>query len=78
MDPPTWTGDAEVAGRVEELTDPALVEAVTSGDAGAGAPSHLFRPDIGEVVVVRLGEPGDHLVVESWRPGGDVTCQERR
>lgn len=78
VDPPTWTGDAEVAGRVEELTDPALVEAVTSGDAGAGAPSHLFRADIGEVVVVRLGEPGDHLVVESWRPGGDVTCQERR
>ena len=69
MDPPAWTGDAKVAGRAEEVTDPALVAAVNGGDAGEGAPSHLFRADVGEVVVVRLGEPADHLVIESWRPG---------
>jgi hypothetical protein len=78
VDPPAWTGDAKVAGRAEEVTDPALVAAVNGGDAGEGAPSHLFRADVGEVVVVRLGEPADHLVIESWRPGRSVTRQERR
>ena len=32
--PPNWTGDAKVAGRVEEVTDPELITAIN----GEGAP----------------------------------------
>ena len=73
--PPARTGDAEVAGRAEEVLDPALVEAVN----GPGqARSHLFRLDVTELVVVRLGEPADHLVVQSRHGGRGPTRRERR
>jgi hypothetical protein len=76
-DPPDWRGDAKVAGRVEEVTDPERKAAVIGGDAPTG-PSHLFRADIAEVVVVRLGDPADHLVIESWHAGRGATHRERR
>jgi hypothetical protein len=63
-DPPGWTGDAKLAGRVEEVTEP-------------GATSHRFRLDIAELVVVRLGEPADHIVIESWHAGRGVSRQRR-
>ena len=75
VDPPAWSGDAKVAGRAEEVLDPELVEAVNGPDQPR---SHLFRLDITELVVVRLGEPPDHLVVESWHPGRGVIWRERR
>ncbi|MBB3082645.1 hypothetical protein [Geodermatophilus sabuli] len=60
---------------MEEVLDPELVEAVN----GRGQPrSHLFRLDVTELVVVRIGEPPDHLVVESWHPGRGVLRRERR
>jgi len=65
-DPPAWAGDAKLAGTAEEITDPARVEEV---NGPAVAPSHLFRADVTELVVVRLGEPADHLVIESWHAG---------
>src|SRR3954469_23354129 len=52
-DPPGWTGDAKLAGRAEEITDPARVEAINGPKAPPG-PSHLFRADITELVVVHL------------------------
>jgi hypothetical protein len=36
----------------------------------------LFRADVGEVVVCP-GEPADHVVVESWRPGRGLTRHRR-
>jgi hypothetical protein len=59
-----WTGDAKVAGRAEEV-------AKTEGK------SHTFRADITELVVVRLGEPADHIVIESWHEGRGVTTRRR-
>ncbi len=76
-DPPAWKGDAKLSGRVEEITDLDRVAAVLGGE-GAPGTSHLFRADINELVVVRLGEPADHIVVEAWRPGQGVTRRERR
>ena len=29
----------------------------------------LFKVDVKELVVVRIGEPADHLVIETWREG---------
>jgi Pyridoxamine 5'-phosphate oxidase len=67
-DPPSWRGDAKLAGRVEEVTD-------RQGDAESR--SHLFRCDITELVVVRLGEPADHLVIEAWHAGRGVSRLRR-
>ncbi len=68
-DPPEWPGDAKVAGRMVEMTDPALVTAINGEGPG---PSHLFRADITEISVVRLNEAGDKLVVESWHAGRGI------
>src|SRR5688500_11876426 len=67
-DPPAWPGDAKLAGTVEELSDP----------PGDGEPSHRFRLDITELVVVRLGDPADHLVIESWHEGRGVSVLRRK
>jgi hypothetical protein len=76
-DPPGWTGDAKIAGRAEEVTDPDLKAEIVGDDAPPG-PSHLFRADVIELVVVRLGDPADHLVIETWHAGRGVTRRERR
>jgi len=69
-----WKGDAKVAGRVEEITDrerrKAIFGAMGQPDSGT---SHLFRAELNEVSTVRLGEPADHLLIDSWREG-----EERR
>ena len=71
-EPSTWMGDAKVAGRAEEVTDRERVEEV-QGEKAPSGPSHLFRCDVSEVVVVRVGEPADHLVIESWHEGRGVS-----
>ena len=76
-DPPGWTGDAKLAGRVEEVTDPERVAAI-NGESAGGGPSHLFRADITELVVVRLGDPPDHIVIEAWHEGRGLSRRERR
>ncbi len=76
-DPPDWTGDAKLAGRVEEVTDPDRKRAIFGGQAPPDS-SHLFRAEITELVVVRLGEPADHLVIEAWHAERGVTRHERR
>ncbi len=72
-EPEVWMGDAKVAGRAVEVDDEAartrLVEA-----AGTAPPGrfHLFRCDVDEVVVLRLAETLDHIVVRTWTPGDPV------
>ena len=73
-DPPQWTGDAKIAGRVEE-TDPETKARLLGSDAGS---AHLFRTDIAELSVVRVGDPRDHLIIESWREGRGYARRERR
>jgi Pyridoxamine 5'-phosphate oxidase len=63
-DPDDWRGDAKIAGRAEEVTEP-------------GATSHRFRLDITELVVVRLGDPADHIVIESWYAGRGLSSLRR-
>ncbi|HYF27457.1 MAG TPA: pyridoxamine 5'-phosphate oxidase family protein [Baekduia sp.] len=72
-DPPAWTGDAKVAGRAEEILDPdakraALMASGNFEQLPDPNGSHVFRLDLTEVSVVRLGEPADHLVIEVWTP----------
>lgn len=78
-DPPDWTGDATVSGRAVEIEDTAKVASVFEaiGHPQEG-PAHLFRLDVTEVTTVRIGDPPDHLVVESWGEGRGFRRRERR
>src|SRR5687767_11771746 len=75
-DPPAWSGDAKIAGRVEEIED-AGHKAAIIGHQGGSAPAHLFRTDVTELSVVRLNESRDKLVIESWHPDRGITRRER-
>jgi hypothetical protein len=71
-DPGTWPGDAKVAGVAVEAPDP-------SGPIGSSdPPSHRFRIDVREVVLTRVGDPPDHLVIESWHPDRGLERRTRR
>jgi hypothetical protein len=61
--PAGWIGEAKIAGTVTEV------------DSGGDA--HRFLIDINEVVITRLNEAGDRLVVESWTPGRGHRLIER-
>ncbi len=78
-DPPAWTGDGKVAGRAVEVVDEgerrAFARAAGQDEAGG---YELFRLDLHEVVHVHLGEPADHLVIESWHEGRGVRRDVRR
>jgi Pyridoxamine 5'-phosphate oxidase len=66
-----WPGDAKLSGTAVEITDPERVDALAAG-------GHLFRVDVTELVLTRVGDPPDHLVIEMWREGRGVTRVERR
>ena len=65
-DPKSWAGDAKIAGR-----------AVPAGAVQGGPDGEQFRADITEVVLTRLNEAADRLVIESWRPGVGLRRVER-
>jgi len=77
-------GDAKLAGRAVEETDPETIRRFGSdsaeehGGAEPPEPFHLFRVDVGEVSIVRIGDPADHLVIESWSPAAGYRRTERR
>ena len=75
-DPPAWKGDAKLAGRAEEVTDPERMAAVY-GDQVKPGEAHMFRVDIAELVVVRLNDARDRIVIESWHAGRGVARVER-
>jgi len=66
-DASSWAGEAKIAGRGVEVHDEERVEE-----------GHRFRVDITEVVLTRVGEPADHLVIESWHPGRGLERRRRR
>lgn len=68
-----WDGDAKVAGRAVEIDDPSVWAAL----GAPGGDGHLFRVDLAEATVVRLGEPADHLVIEHWRVGEGISRTRR-
>jgi hypothetical protein len=75
-DPDEWTGDAKLAGVVEEITDPERVREL-NGAAAAAGPSHLFRLDLQEVSMVGLNDERNALVIEVWKPGEGVRTIKR-
>jgi len=77
-------GDARIAGRAVEETDADVIRAFASASAEEHdgmeppEPFHLFRVDIGEIVLIRIGDPADHLVIESWTPADGYRRTERK
>ena len=67
-DPHRWPGDAKLAGVLVEVAAPP-----DTPHLGAG----FFRLDVTESVLTYLGEPPDHLVIESWHPGGGYRRRTR-
>jgi hypothetical protein len=67
-DPSAWPGDAKLAGRAVEVPDP----------QHPTTPSNRFRIEITEVVLTRVGQPADHLVIESWHEDRGLERRERR
>jgi hypothetical protein len=86
LDPRMAEGDAKISGRGHEVSDPSSYEsfARASGQATGENPPppgsfHLFRVDVTEVVLTRVGgDHGDHLVIETWRPDRGVQRVERQ
>lgn len=84
VDPPegqesSWSGDAKLSGRAVPVTDPDERDAVRQAlGAPPGQNPDLFRADIDEVVITRVGEPADHLVIELWRPDRPLHRIQRR
>lgn len=74
-------GDAKLSGRADLVEDDELKRDVMTafreknGYAPEGIDFPLFRADITDVSTVR--PDGDHLVIESWRPGEAVRRVER-
>lgn len=71
-----WMGDAKLAGRGIEETDPARIRAVI-GEGHEASGAHLFRLDLTEVVVVGLNDARDAMVIESWHEGRGLSRTER-
>jgi hypothetical protein len=66
-DPGAWPGDAKITGRAVETNPP---DATEHG-------GHEFRVDVTEVVLTRVGDPPDHLVIESWHEGRGLRTTKR-
>jgi hypothetical protein len=76
QDPPGWSGDAKLAGVVEEITDQERVNEI-NGEAAAAGPTHLFRLDLREVSTVGLNYDRTALLIEVWTPEGGVRAMKR-
>jgi hypothetical protein len=75
-DPPGWSGDAKLAGVVEEITDLERVLAI-NGEAANDGESHLFRLDLHEVSTVGMTDDRKALAIEVWTPERGVRRIER-
>jgi hypothetical protein len=81
VDPELVEGDARISGLAVEATDAGAMTALVEGDTRHedGAPAgHVFRVDVTELMLIKIGDPADHLVIESWHEGRGVERIERR
>jgi hypothetical protein len=74
-------GDARITGRAVEVAEPGAMESLVEGDdrhEGGAPPGHVFRVDVTELMLLKVGDPADHLVIETWHAGRGVNRVERR
>jgi hypothetical protein len=51
------------------VDDPGRSRAISGKEEGSGV---LYRIDIAEVVLTRVGDPPDHLLVQVWAEDGGL------
>jgi hypothetical protein len=68
-------GDAKVAGRALEVTDPRWLAEYREVVQPPPGPFHAFRLELTEAVLTEVA--GDHLLISTWRPGSAVRVVER-
>jgi hypothetical protein len=68
-DPAGWAGEAKVAGRA--------VEVGSMERPGDGAEGLRFHLDLTEVVLTRIGDPADHLLITSWHADRGLAERKR-
>ncbi|MBG0823232.1 pyridoxamine 5'-phosphate oxidase family protein [Planomonospora sp. ID91781] len=73
--PSRWAGDAKLAGRAVEVTDPQVLGRF---ELPEGQESHLFRIDVTEVVRTFVDADGEHLVIQMWHEGRGFREVRRR
>jgi hypothetical protein len=82
IDPDLVDGDAKIAGRAIEMDDDVKQAWIASYSEDVGQdppePMHLFRLDITEMVLTTIGDPADHLLIESWHEGRGYRRTERK
>jgi hypothetical protein len=82
VDPELTLGDAKIAGRVVLATaDEFQQYAKHVGETNEQVPEgefDAFRADVTEVVVIRIGEPADHLLIEMWHEGKGARTIKRK
>jgi hypothetical protein len=80
VDPELVDGDARISGRAVEATDACAMTALVEGDSRHedGPAGHVFRVDVTELMLIKIGDPADHLVISSWHEGRGVERVERR
>jgi len=82
VDPELTLGDAKIAGRVvlaaaDEFQRYAAHISETNEQVPEGE-FDAFRADVTEVVVIRIGEPADHLLIEMWHEGQGARTIKRK
>jgi hypothetical protein len=65
-----WPGEAKIAGR-------AIAAGPVTGEGDAQPEGDAFVADIHEVVITRLNDQANRLVVESWTPERGLRTVER-
>ena len=81
VDPELTEGDARITGRAVEITDPQAMKILVDGDdrhVDGPPPGHVFRVEVTEVMLLHIGDPADHLVIESWHDGRGLRRIARR
>ena len=60
-----------IAGEVIDAKLSGLAKEISRED------HHVFHIDVQEVVLVSVGDPPDHLVIETWREGSGLSSVKR-
>lgn len=70
--------DSQMAGIAVDakLSGTAIEQDATPGE-GHGPSAHVFRVDIEEAVLITIGDPADHLLIETWSENRGLRSTKR-
>lgn len=69
--------DAKLSGKAIEVDDIDEKRRIGGAQGGDEPNFHLFKIDISEVVLISIGDPADHMLVETWHEGRGLKSTKR-